>query len=381
MKNPFCPYTLPLDAPFCNRITELKELEAFALSGSNVVLYSPRRYGKTSLVLRVQRNLAEKHGAITVFADFYGVTSIDDIAARMAKAVFAVTHRNEPLWKIALRTIRSFRVVMKPDAESGVSLSVEPASSGKYGLPLLEETMESLGEFIDQSESLVNIVLDEFQEIVELKESLQVEAAMRTRIQHQKASYFFVGSRRRILLGMFNERQRPFFQSAFNYELPALPEEELAGFVAALFDSNGKKCPREMALKLVRTVSCHPQYVQKLAYLVFEAAEKVVDETTIRDCLMRMLKMEEPFFEMMIQGLSLQQKLILRTVAIEPTTQPMAANYIAKYRLGSAGGVRHSLIQLEDLDLVEKEKTSERWRVVDPIFALYLRLKDVGMLP
>lgn len=76
------------------------------------------------------------------------------------------------------------------------------------------------------------------------------------------------------------------------------------------------------------------------------------------------------------QRLSLQQKLVLRTIATEPTTQPMAANYIARYRLGSAGGVRHSLMQLEDLDLVEKERTSETWRVVDPVFALYLRLKQ-----
>lgn len=376
MENPFCPYTLPIDAPFCNRITELKELESFALSGSNVVLYSPRRYGKTSLVLRVQNTLVEKHGAIPIFADFFGVTSIDDIAARMAKAVFAVTHRSEPLWKTALRTIKSFRVVMKPDAESGVSLSVEPASSGRSGLPLLEETMESLGEFMEESKKPVNIVLDEFQEIVELKESLQVEAAMRTRIQHQKASYFFVGSRRRILLGMFNEQQRPFFQSAFNYELPALPEEELTGFVASLIVSSGKECSLEVAGKLVQAVSCHPHYTQKLAYLVFEASEKTINESAITVCLGRMLKMEEPYFEMMLQGLSLQQKLVLRTIATEPTMQPMAANYIARYRLGSAGGVRHSLLQLEDLDLIEKERTSETWRVVDPVFALYLRLKQ-----
>jgi hypothetical protein len=43
------------------------------------------------------------------------------------------------------------------------------------------------------------VALDEFQEIVTLKEALQVEGIMRTQIQQQQASYFFIGSRRRIL--------------------------------------------------------------------------------------------------------------------------------------------------------------------------------------
>ncbi len=53
--------------------------------------------------------------------------------------------------------------------EGVFSLSVEPASSEKTGIQLLEETMESLGEFIQEYNSLINVTLDEFQEIVTLK--------------------------------------------------------------------------------------------------------------------------------------------------------------------------------------------------------------------
>jgi len=70
---------------------------------------------------------------------------VDDVASRLAKAVFAVTHRKAPLWKKALHAVRSFRPVLKPDLEGGFSLSVEPSAAGKKGLSLLEETMESLG--------------------------------------------------------------------------------------------------------------------------------------------------------------------------------------------------------------------------------------------
>jgi hypothetical protein len=183
---------------------------------------------------------------------------VDEVASRLAKAVFAVTHKQEPLWKKALRTMQSFRPVLKPDAEGGIALSVEPASASRSGLPLLEETLDALGEFIESAGSPIQVTLDEFQEIVPLGEALQIEAARRTRIQHHRASYFFVGSRRRVLLGIFNERQRLFFQSAINYPLKPLPADELAGFIARQFADAGKPCSLETAANLAALVRFHP---------------------------------------------------------------------------------------------------------------------------
>ncbi len=108
MRNPFYMQEIPINAPFCDRDEELKELQSYAEAKANVVLFSPRRYGKTSLVKRVRKRLA-RNGAATIFTDFVGVGSVEDVAVRMAKAVFAVTYGKDPLWKTALRTILSFR--------------------------------------------------------------------------------------------------------------------------------------------------------------------------------------------------------------------------------------------------------------------------------
>lgn len=149
MLNPFYLQEIPVDAPFCNRVKELKELSSYAESKANVVIYSPRRYGKTSLTKRIQHNLS-LNGAITAYADFFGVASIDDVAARTAKAIFAVTHKNNSLWKKALSTIRSFRPILRPEPDGMFTLSVEPSSTKRSGLDLLEDTMASLGEFVKQ---------------------------------------------------------------------------------------------------------------------------------------------------------------------------------------------------------------------------------------
>ena len=371
MPNPFYLQEVPVDAPFCNRAKDLKELQSYAESGANVVLFSPRRYGKTSLVKRIQKTLADK-GVVTIFADFFGVASVDDVAMRLAKAVFVVTHSKVPLWKKALKTIRSFRPVLKPDLEGGISLSVEPSSAGRSGLILLEETMDSLADFINTIHCSVHVALDEFQEIVVLKEGLQVEAAMRTRVQQKQASYFFIGSRRRILLGIFNERQRPFFQSAINYPLKSLPADELVEFISKQFTENKRKCTQDMARELVSWVGCHPYYTQKAAFFVYELSGAVTEEA-IHKGIDKLILSEKPVYEATIQGLSPHQRLLLYALAKEPTNKLFANDYIRNYRLGSVGGVQHSARLVEDLDLIEKDEETGFWRLVDPVFAMWLR--------
>lgn len=370
MANPFYLQEIAVGAPICDREKELEELQSYAEAKANVLLFSPRRYGKTSLVRRVQSRLAEK-GAVVIFADFFGVGSVDDVAARLAKAVYGFTHGKSSLWKTALRTVLSFRPVLKPDPGGGVSLSVEPATAGRSGLGLLEETIASLQQFIEAAQRLVHVALDEFQEIVTLKDALGIEAVLRTHIQRQQASYFFVGSRRRVLLGIFNERQRPFFQSAINYPLGLLPSADLAKFISWQFSENGKPCTEEMGSRLASAAGFHPYYSQKLGFFVFGIANAVT-EASIQEGLQKLVASEKPVFEAVLQGLSPHQRLLLTALAREPARKILSGAYIQRHGLGSGGGVQHSTRQLEDLDLIAKREETKSWEVVDPLLALWL---------
>jgi hypothetical protein len=371
MPNPFYLQELPLEAPFCNRSEELKELQSYAEAKANVVLFSPRRYGKTSLVKRVQKSLSHQ-GAVTIFVDFFGVASVEDVSARLAKAAFIITHQKESSWKTALRTITSFRPVLRPDPASGMSFSVEPSSAEKGGMELLEETMTSLAEFITATDTLVHVALDEFQEIVALKQALQIEGAMRTYMPQSRASWFFIGSRRRVLLGIFNDRQRPFFRSAINYPLKSLPPEELTQFIAGQMRQNNKKCPTRIARRLASLVEYHPYYAQKLCFFVYEFSDAISEET-IRRGTEKLLMSERPVFEAVIQGLSAHQRLLLQALAKDSTQKLLANAYLRKHRLGSVGGVQHSIKKLEELDLIERNETSGYWRLVDPMFSLWMK--------
>lgn len=371
-KNPFCLQVLPPESPFCDRERELADLVGYAEAGANVVLFSPRRFGKTSLVRRVQQRLADD-GAITVYADFFGVSSLEDVAATLARAVFAVTRKDENLFARAVRTIKAFRpaALFEPNERSGVKVTVQMTSARKSGEDLLEEVMESLGTFIKDSEQLVQISLDEFQEIVKLDKAAKVEAILRRHIQLHGASYFFIGSRRSILLAMFNEKQRPFFRSALNYELAPLPDRELAAFIKELFGAAGKKCSLAMARSIVERVGGFPFYAQKLSFYIFEICQTAVRTTDIDRGFVMLLQDLRYDFEGILMNIAPKQIGLLRALAEEPTEQVFSKDYIYRHRLGSLGAIQTGIRKLKSLDIIEQDE-KKIWRLVDPVFCRWV---------
>lgn len=370
MGNPFYFRELPLSAVFCNRQKEIKDLVSHALNSANVVLSSPRRYGKTSLVKRVQEELAGT-GTVRVYVDFFGITSTEDIASRMAARLYAFCYVDESLFKKAMRFLSFWRPVIRPEPEYGLSISVE-ATAKKPGLELLEELLEGLGRFMADHDKKFHIFLDEFQEISELGESLQIEGIMRSHIQrHNQASYFFVGSRRRILMEIFNERKRPFYQSAINYNLPPLPLEECVSFIIDQFKSGGKICPEPIARRVAEKLNGYAYYVQRIPYCIFEVSgDEITDDDYMEGFALAMSE-ERPFYEAMLRALTPNQINLLAAVAAEPTDKPYSARYMAKHQFGSVGGVQVGLKKLLDQDYIQEHKGV--FEVVDPVFSIWLR--------
>ncbi len=370
MSNPFTLGVIPSDSPFCNRIPELQELSSHAKNKVNVVLFSPRRYGKTSLVKKLQANLSKK-GFLTIYSDFFMAISENDIAERIAKSVYAVLHQRESLLKKGVRYLKifkTFRPVFKPSPESGFTFTVEPASPSLLGVDILDNVLEELGVFIRSESASTHIVFDEFQEITALKNS-SIEGVLRKHIQNHQASYFFVGSRRRILLDMFNQKSRPFYQSAIMFPLNHLPREELVSFLIDRFKNGGKKCPKRIAESISNKVSQYPYYAQALAYNVYEVSGKVVNHDDIEKGFGKLIASERYGYEAIAQGLTGPQIALLKALATNPTSKILSTEYMGRHKL-SVGGIQYARKKLEELDLIERENNI--WRVVDPVFSFWL---------
>ncbi|MBV5328607.1 MAG: TIR domain-containing protein [Chlorobium sp.] len=380
-QNPFYLRVLPIDAPFCGRKNELLELLSHAKANSNVVLYSPRRYGKTSLVKRVQNRLDEL-GFITIYIDISDASSSEDVASMIARGIYSSLAKEQSVLSKVTGIIRNWRPVFSPDpsASGGVSMTVQPVSQ-KTGLSLLEETMDSFSRLLQDRRDQFNIVIDEFQEITAFRDGSRIEALLRKHIQQQtNCSYFFLGSRRRMLLDMFNQNDRPFYKSSINLELPALADDEAADFIIRQFNKGGKECPVDIAKEIATITEGYPYYIQRLSYALFQVSpnEDILPEN-LRAALRKMLAEEENNFTGMEKALAPGQKPLLKALAADPTESLFSADYQQKHRLRTLSSIQNGLKKLESLDYVEKDSEGV-YRLTDPIFALWINSKNSDTL-
>jgi len=106
------------------------------------------------------------------------------------------------------------------------------------------------------------------------------------------------------LLDIFNDRKRPFFQSALNYELKTLPDKHLVPFTIAQFKKGGKHISKENTARISQLVSNHPYYMQKFCFFLYEEIDKEVAQKDIVVINQVVMESERIVFESILQGLT-----------------------------------------------------------------------------
>jgi hypothetical protein len=101
IENPFS-YGKTVDVPyFYGRKKELEEIKLSMRNAMNMIIYSPRRIGKSSLVIKALRAL-EAEGHPTVYIDFFNVTSREKFIELYARELM----RGQSNWTKGLKWIQ-----------------------------------------------------------------------------------------------------------------------------------------------------------------------------------------------------------------------------------------------------------------------------------
>ncbi len=170
------------------------------------------------------------------------------------------------------------------------------------------------------------------------------------------------------------DEKRPFYKSSIHYTLSSLPDADTIKYLTSLFNKNGKKCAEDIAQKIHTIAEGCPDYIQKLSYYIYDIAKDKITDKQISESLTQMLLEETPLFEMMLQNLRPGQISFLSAIAKEPTATPFTAEYLSRHNFGSLGGIQSAIKKLIELAYIEK--TTSGWKVVDPIFKVWLKKRE-----
>jgi len=373
MKNPFNYLQYATGDGFYDRREIRADLRSRFLSGqTNVVLYGPRRYGKSSLVAELMSDL-EKEGLLSVSIDIMKTPSIDFFVSSYVSKIYKNFAPVKFEFKRIGELLKNLRIKMTIGADGEPAFSVETAQS-RIGSEALEEVLDLPNRIVPADKRAV-IVLDEFQEVADLLPNGQFERTMRSVIQqHRNISYIFLGSRYHMLRRMFTDRNRPFYRSAIPMMLDKPPFEESLDFVVSRFENCGKTISRQVAGLLVQKIDNIPYYIQQLGFEVFrlvdDAKRKAVSADDIETAYRLLSGFNRDQYEQLMLTFSSSQKKLLIALANERTREFDDA-YRSRYMLGASSTVNSAKKILMEYGHIER--TEDKYCVADPYFARYLR--------
>ena len=362
------------DYNFIGREQETKRLLDNFRGGINVILMSPRRLGKTSLVKHVCNKLDEED-IITVYLDIFGCKSEYDFYNKLAAEVLKQTASKRELWleeakEFIYRLTPKISFSPEPNADFAISLGITP----KTHTP--EEVLGMAEKIAIKKGKRIVICIDEFQQIGEIANSKQIQARLRTVWQHQKqVSYCLFGSKHHLMSAIFLHRSMPFYQFGDIISLDKIATADWVEYIVSHFADGKRTISRALAEDICKFTENYSAYVQQLSWLVFTQKEEreTVTEEDVKQAMNDLLATNEILFMQMIEPLSEYQLNFLRAIASGVTKDFGLSEVREEYKLGSYSNINRLKTALLERDLIEKRGAETV--MTDPVFAKWIKRK------
>lgn len=362
------------DYNFIGREQETKRLLDNFRGGINVILMSPRRLGKTSLVKHVCNKLDEED-IITVYLDIFGCKSEYDFYNKLAAEVLKQTASKRELWleeakEFIYRLTPKISFSPEPNADFAISLGITP----KTHTP--EEVLGMAEKIAIKKGKRIVICIDEFQQIGEMANSKQIQARLRTVWQHQKqVSYCLFGSKHHLMSAIFLHRSMPFYQFGDIISLDKIATADWVEYIVSHFTDGKRTISRALAEDICKFTENYSAYVQQLSWLVFTQKEEgeTVTEEDVKQAMNDLLATNEILFMQMIEPLSEYQLNFLRAIASGVTKDFGLSEVREEYKLGSYSNINRLKTALLERDLIEKRGAETV--MTDPVFAKWIKRK------
>lgn len=358
------------DYNFIGREEEIRQLRMNFEEGINTILISPRRWGKTSLVKRVCREV-NPDKVITVFVDIFKCKTEYEFYNTLIEAVLKQTASTTELWMEHARDFISrltpkISVSPEPNSEFALSLGISPKTHTPEEILQLAETIA------ERKGKRIVVCIDEFQQIGEMPDTLSIQKRLRSIWQHQKmVSYCLFGSKKHTMMTVFQKRNMPLYQFGDFKFLGKIPTAKWTEYIVSHFADRHRKITEEQAASICSVVQNHSSYVQQLSWIIFSLIDEgeSVEERHLQAGVDNLLNSQEQLFMQQIEPLTAYQMNFLRCIIAGHHENFGDAEIRETFDLGSVSNITRLKTALVERDLVEIE--GRKFNITDPVFALW----------
>lgn len=259
MTNPFKFGVLVDNEFFTDRVDELKEVLMSLNSENHLILISPRRFGKSSLVSKAVKT----SGRPCISLNMQNMLSVDDFASKLLRELF----RLYPIERIK-HLMTHFRIIPTISTNpmtNMLDVSFQPVVNS---MVLLEDAM-ALVEKVSSEDKRLIVVFDEFQEIMNIRKGLDKQ--LRSIMQEQEhLNYILLGSQESMMTEIFERKKSPFYHFGKMMHLDKIPYDDFKAYVSERLPLNNQEELNGIVDEILAFTSLHPYYTQQLSAQVWE---------------------------------------------------------------------------------------------------------------
>ncbi len=373
MKNPFQFGKLAEAENFIDRVEDRKILKGYLTSGINVILMSPRRWGKSSLVNQTVKEILRDNKDIRVCQiDAFPVKSVNEFYRVFAESVIKSTASTlDQLVANSREFFKSIvpKITIGPDVTAEFSLGIDfkdKQIDKKEILNLPEEI--ALKKGID-----IIVCIDEFQELAELDGFDELERELRSVWQQQtKCTYCLYGSHRHMMSEIFDSPEKPFYKFGQPIHMQKIAEADWIEYIVSSFEKTGKAISRQNAAEICKRVKSHSWYVQQYSAAVWNFTDDGDEATgeTLDKSIAWVIDTNLPNYQTLYRSLSPTQTQLLRAIAAHE--QKLTSGEVAQeYGLGSSAMVIKNKKTLLRKDILDDSGGDLQFQ--DPVFELWFK--------
>jgi uncharacterized protein len=372
--NPFRFGALALDDAFTDREHEIEELGADMRNGQDVVLFAPRRYGKSSLIWRVSQRLVAE-GVLVAQVDLMRAPTKERLAEQLARTIHEEIASRLFRARERVRVFAGLRVkptvTVDPD-DGSLSFGFDARAPSAYIDTTLEGLLALPGRLAGERGRRVALVLDEFQEVADIDPALP--RLMRAVFQEQpEVAHVYLGSARHMMERIFNDDNEPFWRSAKQMQLGAIPGEPFARYAAEQFRRTGKSLDADVASRLLQLTGGHPYATQEALYFLWEQTPQGerAQAARLQLALAALLRSEHAHFGLLWSRAAGAQRAVLQALAAEQPGRPLSGDYQRRHSLPVTPTVQTALGALLAAEVVRRVARGQ-YAIAEPFLAEWI---------
>ncbi len=367
-------------------------IKALTDPGSKLLVYGPRRMGKTSAVLEAISNVNKADG-IAFLADLSTSSTAIDMGNRILAAATKAVARK---WKSFVTDIVSklnVSVNLNHDPATGIIIPSVDFSLRQGKIDNQRKTLVHLLDAINQlakdRKSTIGIALDEFQEIHKFG-GRSAEWDLRSTIQHHdNIGYILSGSREHIIQRMM-ESQGAFYKLVDKMHFTPIDPDHLAKWINERLESAGLKSAT-LGESIVRMAGPRTRDIVQLARKCFDLMRSrgKPNGKDVELAFEEIVEEEYDLLQSQWDTLTAHRQNVLRAIAAGQkglTTQET----LSKFSLGSSGTVTNTVNALVKEGILIRDELYKRKRVAsapgydfdNPFFKTWViryTLSDIGL--